>query len=92
MFSHSKKITVKGSSNFPVPLSQGNQLPISYLSFKKWLIHTQALCLNAFPTKKQGYWLPLNNRGFPKPLEKPTLNSYKKEQLSFLFFSERVCG
>lgn len=78
MLSCYKKVIVKGSTNFPIPVSQGNQLLVSYLSFKKWFMHTQALCLNLFPTEKQGYRLPLKNRGFPKPLERPTLSSCRK--------------
>lgn len=53
MFSYSKKITVKTKSNLSDPLSQGNQLPISCMSFQKWFMHAQTLCLNAFPTEKQ---------------------------------------
>lgn len=52
MFSYSK-ITVKTKSNLSDLVSQGNQLLISYMSFQKWFMHAQALCLNVFPTEKQ---------------------------------------
>lgn len=53
IFRCSKRITAKAKSNLPIPLSQGNQLPISCMSFQIWFMHTQALCLNVFPTEKQ---------------------------------------
>lgn len=53
IFRYSKRITAKAKSNLRIPLSQGNQLPISYMSFQIWFRHTQALCVNMFPTEKQ---------------------------------------
>lgn len=49
----SKRITAKATCNLPIPLSQGNQLPISCMSFQTWFMLTQALYLNVFPTEKQ---------------------------------------
>ena len=61
MFSYSKNSAVKAKSNFPISLSQSNQLPITCLSFKKWFMLTQALCVNVFPTEK-GIGYPIEER------------------------------